>query len=483
MGILLSNSVVTIMPELLLALSALVMLLIGAFKGDGFTLNQIVLAKFVLLATIFLVLIEPADSQFAFSGMFIANSFTSFAKVVVLVGAILALYLSLGYYRDNKLNRRPEFAVLVMLATLGMLLMISANNFLALYMGLELQSLALYVLAAIHRNREKSSEAGLKYFVLGAISSGMVLYGISMIYGFSGSIDFDILKGLYINDGGQLPIGVLTGVIFVIAGLCFKVSAVPFHMWTPDVYQGSPMPVTAFFAIAPKVAAMALFVRMLMHPFAGAVDQWQQVIIFVAAASMIIGALGALMQTNIKRLLAYSSIGHMGYVLVGLAAANSEGIRGILLYLVIYVSLSAGMFACVMMICKKGDKSQNISSFSGLAKSRPYLALMIAVLMFSMAGIPPFAGFFGKFFIFLAAVKAGLYPLAVIGVLSSVIAAYYYLRIIKIMYFDESSVNLDKSTQPEMRLVAITAALFNILFFIGFTPLLQSAQRAAGFLF
>jgi NADH-quinone oxidoreductase subunit N len=475
-------NLMAILPELFLTLSALSMLVLGVIKGDGFALKQIGLSKVIFIFAMVLLAASPSEINVSFSGMFITSGFTTFCKMLVLFGAILALYLSLGYYRDDRKVSICEFPVLIILSVVGMLIMISANSLISLYMGLELQSLALYILASIDRDNAKSSEAGLKYFVLGALSSGLILYGCSLIYGFSGTINFDVLRDLYVGTK-QLPIGVLVGLIFLITGICFKISAVPFHMWTPDVYEGSPMPVTAFFAVAPKVAAVALFIQLLMRPFSSALIEWQQIVMFVAAASMIVGALGAIQQANIKRLIAYSSIGHVGFILVGLAAANQEGIKGILLYLLIYVTLSLGIFACIMMIKRKEGKSEDIASLSGLAKTRPMMAMAIAIIMFSMAGIPPFAGFFGKFFVFLAAVKSGLYVLSVIGVLASVIAAYYYLRIVKIMYLDEVTIPLDKNVQPEMAYIALAAALFNMFFFVGFAPLLNLADKAASWLF
>lgn len=478
----LSNSnLLTIFPEILILLSALGLLIVGVVKGETFALKQIVLSKWVLVFAGLLLFMVPSEPSVKFHGMFFTNGFTNFCKYLVLAGGLLSLFLASGFYKDNK-NRICEFPVLVLLAIAGMMLMISANGLLALYIGLELQSLALYILASIDRDSSKSSEAGLKYFILGALSSGIILYGCSLIYGFSGTENFDNLKALYVQ-GVEIPMGVLVGMVLLITGICFKVSAVPFHMWTPDVYEGSPMPVTAFFAVAPKIAAIAIFIRIVLEPFAQFVGQWQQIVIFVAAASMIVGALGAIGQMNIKRLIAYSSIGHVGYILVGLATASQQGIKAILLYLMIYMTLSVGIFACIMMIKRKEGASEDINSLSGLAKSKPYLAMVIAIIMLSMAGIPPFAGFFGKFFIFVAAVKAELYVLSVIGVLSSVVAAFYYLRIIKIMYFDESVVPLEEVQQSEMQYIALVAAVFNVLFFVGFSALVGQADKAAAWLF
>lgn len=475
-------NLVAIYPEIFLAISALFLLILGAFKGNEFSPKQTRLAMLSLFVTAGLVFYTPDENVIIFTGQLLTNGFTKFCKILILGGSFVALYLSLGRYRENKEKRVCEFSVLVLLATLGMLFMVSANGFLSLYVGLELQSLALYVLAAIHRDDAKSSEAGLKYFVLGALSSGIILYGISLIYGFTGTVGFVQIRELYAA-GGDLPVGALVGLVFLFAGICFKISAVPFHMWTPDVYEGSPMSVTAFFAVAPKIASIALFVRLALEPFSAFSDQWQQIIIFVSAASMVIGSLGAIQQTNIKRLIAYSSIGHVGFILLGLAAASEEGVKGILIYILIYATLSLGIFACIMMVNRRDGRSDDISTFSGLSKTKPVLAFAIAVIMFSMAGIPPFAGFFGKFFVILAAIQSELYVLSVIAVVSSVIAAFYYLKIVKIMYLDESVVPLDTALQPEHKHVAFVATVFNIFFVLGFTPIMVYAEEAAKWVF
>lgn len=468
-------------PELITLLAALVLLIRGVFKGNSAAISQISIAQIAIVASLGFIALTAEVSQQSFYGMFVSNGFTAFCKMLVLIGTFLALMLSKGFYKVESKQAICEYPVLILLASTGMMLMISANNLLALYMALELQSLALYVLAAISRDNLKSSEAGLKYFVLGALSSGIILYGCSLIYGFSGTISFPALKLLLAS--GDISIGIIVGMVFLIVGICFKVSAVPFHMWTPDVYEGAPMPVTAYFAIAPKIAAIAIFVQILLNPFAGAIEQWRQVIIFAAAASMIVGALGAIQQTNIKRLIAYSSIGHVGYMLVGLAAAGQEGVKAIILYLFIYMTMSAGIFACIMMLKRKEGKEEDIYSLSGLAKSKPGMAVAIAILILSMAGIPPFAGFFGKFFILFAAVKQELYILSIIGVLASVVAAFYYLRIIKIMYFDESVVPVEKESPREMQYVALGATIFNVLFFVAFTPFVNAASQASMSLF
>jgi NADH-quinone oxidoreductase subunit N len=372
--------------------------------------------------------------------------------------------------------------VLVLFATLGMLLMISANDMLALYLGLELQSLSLYVVAAFRRDHLRSSEAGLKYFVLGALSSGMLLYGISLIYGFAGTTSFPALAAEF-SGGDDVPIGLIVGIVFLAAGLAFKISAVPFHMWTPDVYEGAPTPVTAFFATAPKVAAVALIVRVMMGPFGDLVDQWQQIIWFISVASMILGALAAISQTNIKRLMAYSSIGHIGYALIGLAAGTQDGVNGILLYITIYVVMNLGTFACILCMRQKDVMVERIEDLKGLSKTNPAMAMALAIFMFSMAGIPPLVGFFGKFYVFLAAIEAGLYVLAVVGVLSSVVGAYYYLRIVKLMYFDDPIEAFDRPIGREMGVILAGTSLLIVVLTVGIAPLLDGTAMAAASLF
>jgi NADH-quinone oxidoreductase subunit N len=477
-----SSFLLPAMPELVLTISAMAMLVLGAFKGKSFVRNQIRIAIAVVLFAIVINLATPDGTSALFAGMFENDALTNYSKMLILFGALLVLLLSIGFYREYEELGVCEYPVLILLSVAGMMLMVSTMNLLSLYLGLEMQSLALYILASIHRDNVKSSEAGMKYFILGSLASGIFLFGCSFIYGFSGTTSFHVLQDMYQN-AGTLPIGVLVGMVFVLVALCFKVSAVPFHMWTPDVYEGSPMPVTAFFTIAPKVAATVILVRFVMVPFEGVVVQWQQVIEFAAAASMIVGALGALRQTNIKRLIAYSSIGHVGYILVALAAASEEGVRAIMMYLTIYLSMSIGTFACIMMVRRRDVMSEELSNFSGLAKTNPYIAMAMAIMMLSMAGIPPFAGFFGKFFVFYAAVKSGLMTLAVIGVLSSVVAAFYYLRVIKVMYFDESVAPISKDLEPEMRAIAFVASVYNLFLFVSFPPIVSTAEVAAKSLF
>jgi len=466
-------------PELWLALSAMALLMFGVFRGDGSTRMVSWLAVLALLVAIALVAVQPAGSVVTFGGLFVADGFGRFAKVLILLGSAFAIVLSLGYNRYERMERF-EYPVLILLASTGMMMMVSANDLIALYLGLELQSLSLYVLAAFKRDSGRATEAGLKYFVLGALSSGMLLYGASMIYGFAGSTNFaQIATAL----NGQASIGLVVGIVFLSAGLAFKVSAVPFHMWTPDVYEGAPTPVTAFFAVAPKVAAMALFVRAILTPFGDIAHEWQQIVIVVSALSMLLGAFAAIAQTNIKRLMAYSSIGHVGYALIGLAAGTEEGVRGILIYLAIYLAMNVGTFACILCMRQKDQMVEGVSDLAGLAKTHPGMALLLAAFMFSLAGVPPLAGFFGKFYIFMSAINAGLYVLAVIGVLSSVVGAYYYLRIVKIMYFDEASEPLAKPVRGELGAVMTVTGLFTMLFFIWPAPLLNMASAAAKALF
>jgi NADH-quinone oxidoreductase subunit N len=396
-------------------------------------------------------------------------------KVLAMTGSAVAIVLS-GRFMTRAGMAKFEYPVLILMATLGMMMMISANDLISLYMGLELQSLALYVVAAINRDDAKSSEAGLKYFVLGALSSGMLLYGASLVYGFTGATQFSAIAASLQDSGSSL--GIIFGLVFIIAGLAFKVSAVPFHMWTPDVYEGAPTPVTAFFAAAPKIAAMALFLRVLTGPFAAIVHDWQQIVVFVSLASMVLGAFAAIGQSNIKRLLAYSSIGHMGFALVGLAAGNEEGVRGVVIYMMIYLFTTIGVFACVLAMRRQGKQVEQISDLAGLARTNKGLAFVLSMLMFSLAGIPPLAGFFGKLFVFMAAVKAGLWLLAIVGVVASVVGAFYYLRIIKTIYFDEPTEAFD-AMDGEVKFVAYASGAFALVFVLIAQPLLSLATVAA----
>jgi NADH-quinone oxidoreductase subunit N len=468
------------LPEIFLALAAMALLMIGVFRGNEHTRVIGWFSVAVMVVAAGLVAGTAASSGMAFGGMFIADDFARYTKLLVLLGSGLAAVLSFAYIEREEMARF-EYPILFLFATIGMMMMISANDLIALYVGLELQSLSLYVAAAFRRDSLRSSEAGLKYFVLGALSSGMLLYGASLVYGFAGTTGFDgIAKALAANPGN---IGVLVGLVFITAGLAFKISAVPFHMWTPDVYEGAPTSVTTFFAIAPKVAAMALFIRVLTGPFAPITAQWQQVVMLIAVLSMVLGAFAAINQTNIKRLMAYSSISNVGYMLVGLAAGTEAGVRGVLIYLVIYLAMTAGSFACILSMRVHGQAVEGIDDLKGLGRTRPALALAMAVFMFSMAGIPPLAGFFGKLYVFLAAVQAGLYVFAVIGVLASVVAAFYYLRIVKIMYFDEPVDAFDRLPGREVGVVLVGTGIFTAFFFLVPSSVLDAAAVAAKSLF
>ena len=431
------------------------------------------------LAAAWLVLVNrPVAPGTAMAGMFISDAFATFMKSLVLLGSALAILLSLDFIRREGMERF-EFPVLILLATVGMMMMVSANDLIALYLGIELQSLALYVIAAFKRDSTRATEAGLKYFVLGALSSCMLLYGASLIYGFAGSTNFTALAEGFAKHQVHTSVGLVVGVVFLSAGLAFKVSAVPFHMWTPDVYEGAPTPVTAFFAAAPKIAAMALFTRALMSPFGELVSEWRQIIVFIAIASMLLGAFAAIWQKNLKRLMAYSSIGHVGYALVGLAAGTEEGVRGVIIYMATYLAMTLGAFACILAMRRGDEMVEGIDDLAGLARNQPGVAFALAVFMFSLAGIPPLAGFFGKFYVFVAAVNAGLYSLAVIGVLASVVGAFYYLRIVKIMYFDAPGEKFTTPLGRELAVVMGGTTLFTLLFFVWPAPLVQGAAMAA----
>jgi len=465
-----------ILPEIGLAAGALVLLAIGAIYGArslGFVTGVSVL---LLVVVGFLVATMPLAGS-AMGGSFIADDFSRFMKILVLAGSALAIVLSRGFLHGEP-RRLFEFPILILLATAGMMIMVSAGDLIALYLGFELMSLSLYVVAAIDRDNARSTEAGLKYFVLGALSSGMLLYGASLIYGFTGTVSFTGIAKAAAGGG----IGVTFGLVFIFAGLCFKVSAVPFHMWTPDVYEGAPTPVTAFFAAAPKVAAMALFVRVAITAFPTVTDQWQQIVVFVSIASMALGSFAAIGQRNIKRLMAYSSIGHMGFALVGLAAGTPEGVQGVLIYMAIYMAMTLGTFACILAMRLGGANVENISDLAGLSRTHPTLAFLFAMLLFSLAGIPPLAGFFAKFYVFLAAINAHLFTLAVLGVLCSVVGAYYYLLIIKAIYFDDPAPAFGPM-HADLRLVLAITSVVVLLFFVYPGPLVDAAAAAAKSLF
>ncbi|MBX7200041.1 MAG: NADH-quinone oxidoreductase subunit NuoN [Rhodospirillaceae bacterium] len=465
-------------PELFMAIAAMVLLLAGVFREKDSTAILSWLSVGVMAVAVGLIL-NIKGSGTAFNDLFVVNAFTSFAKILTLIGAGLTLLLINSWAHEENVARF-ELPVIVLFSTIGMMMMISANDLISLYVGLELQSLSLYVLAAFRRDNARSTEAGVKYFVLGALASGLLLYGSSLVYGFGGTTTFDGLATAI--KSGPSSVGVIVGVVFVISGLAFKVSAAPFHMWTPDVYEGAPTPITAFFSVAPKVAALCLFLRVLVGPFAPMIEQWQQVIVLISILSMLWGSVAAITQKNIKRLMAYSSIGHVGYALIGLAVGNEEGARGLLFYLLIYVLMNVGTFAVILSMRVKGRYVEDITDLAGLAKHNPLMAAALAALMFSMAGIPPLAGFLGKYFIFVAAVNAGFVPLAIIGLLASVIGAFYYIRIIKLAYFDEATVRLDKPGLLTGVLMAASSILM-LVYFIYPAQLVSGAESAAKALF
>ncbi len=470
-----------VVAEIVIAVSAMVLLLLGVVR-KGIKVETVTkLSAIVLLIALAYTITWMGGTATTFGGMFVLDGFAIFLKTLVLASAVAALLMSSRYLEDKQINAF-EFPILMLTATLGMMMMVSASSLLSLYVGLELQSLSLYVLAAFNRNRVRSTEAGLKYFVLGAVSSGMLLYGISLVYGFTGTINFDALAGVLASEGDN--IGVIIGMVFVLAGLAFKVSAVPFHMWTPDVYEGSPTPVTAFFAAAPKIAAMALLVRVTISTFPSLTGDWQIILTFLAIASMVLGAFAALVQTNIKRLMAYSSIGHIGFALVGLAAGTQQGVESVLVYMAIYATMTVGTFACILSMKKEGKYTEEIEDLAGLSKTSPKLAFALAIFMFSLAGIPLLAGFFGKWFVFMAAIDAGLYTLAIIGVLASVVGAYYYLRIVKLMYFDEPAPEFSAQTGVAKKYIILITAVINSPFsLLLIAGLVAAASYAASTLF
>ena len=470
------------LPEILLALGGMVLLMVGVFQkapAARAAHRSSWGAIGLLLVAIVLVLALGRDRMLTFGGMFVTDAFIRFVKVLVLAGAAATLAMSSDFLLRHGAGRF-EYAVLAVFSVVGMMMMLSANDLIALYVGLEMQSLSLYVLASFMREDGRATEAGLKYFVLGALASGMLLYGSSLVYGFAGTTNFEALGALFRHEGGGAPpLGLIFGLVFILAGLAFKVSAVPFHMWTPDVYEGAPTPVTAFFAVAPKIAALGLLARLMLGPFGDLAGQWQQVIALIAVASMLVGAFGAINQANIKRLMAYSSIGHVGYALIGVAVADQSGIRGLLVYLAIYVVMNLGVFACIIGMRRGGQNVESISDLAGLSRTHPLYAAALAILMFSMAGIPPLAGFFGKLYVFLAAVEAGMYGLATVGLVTSVVAAFYYIRIIRIAYFDEPAEALDRAMRPEIGWIAAAASVLLVVFFLNPGPVLRAAQAAA----
>jgi NADH-quinone oxidoreductase subunit N len=469
------------LPEILLAVLAMALLIVGALRGEGSTRLVSWLAVAVLILVLIVSQLGGGERRLGFYGMFVSDAFAQFMKALVLIGSATAIIMAIRYNEDEAIGRF-EFPVLVLLATTGMMVMISANDLVTLYVGLELQNLALYVVASFNRDSVRSSEAGLKYFVLGGLSSGFLLYGISLVYGFAGTTAFaDLAKLMAAHQ--PIAAGLIVGLVFIVVGLAFKVSAVPFHMWTPDVYEGAPTPVTAFFAVAPKMAALALFIRFMVSPFGPLLLEWRQLIIFLSIASMVLGAVAAIAQRNIKRMMAYSSIGHVGYALIGLAVGTASGIRGVLVYLAIYLVMNLGAWAVILCMRRRGEMVEEIADLAGLARTQPPLALALAIFLFALTGIPPTAGFFAKLYIFLAAIDAKLTGLAVIGVVTSVVGAVYYLRIVKVMYFDDAVEGFDRPISAELKAVVFVTAVITMFFFLLPGPIIGGAEAAAAALF
>src|ERR1700678_1309549 len=471
------TSLVPLLPEIVLGIGALALLMLGVYSSERNVVLIDAASIVLLVAAGVIVVLLPGGKQVIFNGSFVVDTFARFLKILALAGSAATLLMSIDYAKRQK-QERFEYSVLIVLSTLGMLMLISAADLIALYLGLELMSLPLFVVAASHRTSLRSTEAGLKYFVLGALSSGMLLYGASLVYGFTGTVSFVGIA----HSAAEAGSGLIFGLVFLFAGFCFKVSAVPFHMWTPDVYEGAPTPVTAFFAAAPKIAGIPLFVRAAIAAFPGITTQWQEIVAFVSIASMLLGSFAAIGQRNTKRLMAYSSIGHMGFALVGLAAGTAEGVQGVLVYMAIYVTMTLGVFAVILSMRRSTGMIESIDQLAGLSRTHPSTAFFLAMLLFSMAGVPPLAGFFGKFYVFLAAIKAGLYILAVIGVLASVVGAYYYLAIVKTMFFDEPAEAFYRMPAA-LKVVLGVCALFNIVFWIYPAPLVGVATAAAQLLF
>ena len=463
-----------LLPEIFLALTAMGFLMAGVFQGNRSTDVLTWSSCISIMIAGVLLLRGNWSTEHILNNMLVIDAFGNIFKVMILIGVFMSLAISVQYIYQERIARF-EYPVIVLLAGVGMLLMVSANNMLSFYMALELQSLSLYVLAAFHRNSVRSGEAAAKYFILGALSSGMLLFGISLIYGFTGSFDFQTIQAA-VNGQDLIAPGFTIGMVFVLAAMAFKISAVPFHMWTPDVYQGAPTCVTAFFAIVPKIAALGLLCRLLFVPFEGAVEQWTQILYFISLASLVVGSFAGLAQKSIKRLMAYSSIGNMGYALIGLVAASAMGVESVVVYLLIYMIMTAGTFSIILNMRKDGLAVDGISDLAGFSRTHPIQAYCLAFIMFSMAGIPPLAGFFGKMFVFQAAVNSEFYVLATLGICASVVSAYYYLRIIKVMFFDEVTVALDKHIGLERRIVLLLCMLLIVGFIFWPNFVIDSAS-------
>ncbi len=454
------HTITYILPEIFLTLAVMSLLMVGVFIKKSFKIINL-LTIFSLIFAIVLILNLPDNSTKIFNQSYIIDELSIFMKVLTLLFCLLILISSKDYIKKNNIDK-IEYPIIILASTIGMLLMISSYDLIIFYLGLELQSLCLYILASFKRYDEKSTEAGLKYFVLSALASGLLLYGCSLIYGFTGSTNFEIIS----SELSQANTGAIFGIVFIIVSLAFKVSAVPFHMWTPDVYEGSPTSVTSFFALIPKIAALTIFIRFMYVPFVNVIEQWQLIIVFLSIASMTLGAVAAIGQNNIKRLMAYSSIGHMGYALAGLATGSNEGIQSTIIYLTIYLVMNLGAFGCIFMMKRENIFYENISDLSGMSKNHPLLAFGFLILLFSLAGIPPLAGFFAKFYIFMSVIESGMYVLAIIGLVTTVVSAFYYLRIIKIIYFDKPKKPFDETHDWGLKSSLILSSILVLTYFV-----------------
>tara|TARA_B100000959_G_scaffold250929_1_gene279783 strand:+ start:37 stop:1449 length:1413 start_codon:yes stop_codon:yes gene_type:complete len=454
------QTIIYILPELFLSLSIMTLLILGVFIKKSFKIIN-ALTILSLIFGIVLVLNQPQDVIKIFNDSYIIDELSIFMKVLTLLFCLFILLTSADYVKRTNTDK-IEYPILIMSSTLGMLLMISSYDLIVFYLGLELQSLCLYILASFRRDDEKSTEAGLKYFVLSALASGLLLYGCSLIYGFTGSTNFHVIA----NNLDSTNTGAVFGIVFIIVGLAFKISAVPFHMWTPDVYEGAPTSVTSFFALVPKIAALSVFIRFMYVPFLNVIEQWQTIIIFLSIASMILGAVAAIGQDNIKRLMAYSSIGHMGYALAGLATGTNSGIQSTIIYLTIYLVMNLGAFGCIFMMKRENIFYENINDLSGLSKNHPLLALGFLIILFSLAGIPPLAGFFAKFYIFMAVIESKMFVLAIIGLITTVVSAFYYLRIIKIIYFDKPKKPFEENYEWGLKIPLIFSTILTLIYFV-----------------
>ena len=454
------NVIQFIIPEIFLSFSIFVLLMIGVFLKNSF---EIIYRLSILVIISILLIIFTGNIDYAkiFNESFVIDTFSSYSKILILISSFFILLITKKNIVDIK-NNKFEYPIIILLSILGMFIMVSSNDLILFYLGLELQSLSLYILASFDRDNIKSSEAGIKYFVLSALSSGLLLYGCSLIYGFSGSTNFEQI-GILSRDFNA---GTVFGMVFILVGLAFKISAVPFHMWTPDVYQGSPTSVTSFFSVVPKIAGIAIFIKFMYLPFQGLLGEWQYILVFMSIASMILGAVSAIGQKNIKRLMAYSSIGHIGYAIAGVASGTANGFKSTLVYISIYVVMNIGAFGCILLMKRGGKYLEDIDELSGVSKNHPLMSLALLIILFSLAGIPPLAGFFAKFFIFMAVIESEMYILAIVGLVTTVISSFYYIRIIKIMYFDKSKKPFEKFTDYKIHLPIILSCMILVTFFL-----------------